>query len=68
MPEPTTPDEALEQVVLSPKKTTVGNQTIEEFSVDELVKASQYLASQQAAATPHFGIRFGTIVNRYPGA
>ena len=67
MTQPTTPDEAIAQNVLGPKKTTVGNQTIEEYSIDELIKASNHVASRSAASVRGFGIRTQRIIPTAPG-
>lgn len=67
MPAPTTPDEAIAQAVLGPKKITVGNQATEEFGLDELVKAANYLAAKNAGSVPGFGIRIQQAVPVPPG-
>lgn len=64
MAAPTTTEEALEQAALGPKAVTVGNQSVTQQSVDEIIKADRYAASKRAAAarTSGFGLRFSKIV------
>jgi hypothetical protein len=49
MPQPQTIDEAIGKVARSPNRVQVGNQSVEQQSVDEQIKADQYLAAKQAA-------------------
>ena len=59
--------EALENIARQGfAQVTVGGQTVTVKSVDELIKADIYLASQNVAAQPHLGLRFTQIVP--PGA
>ncbi len=62
MPEPTTAAEAIEQNVLGPKRVQVGNQSVEQHSIDDQVKAADFLAARNAAAKPHFGLRFTKLI------
>lgn len=45
------------ELASSPKRTRTAEGTIEERSVDELIKADQYLAAQQAGGAVPWGIR-----------
>lgn len=58
--------EAIEETAKGPKAVTVGNQSVTQQSIDEQIKADQYLQSQNAGAVPGFGLRFQKIVP--PGA
>lgn len=57
MAAPTTTDEALEQAALGPKAVSVGNQSVTQQSVDDIIKADRYLAEKAAAAAGAPGIR-----------
>ena len=56
------PDEDLEQTIIDavsgPKKATGDNGSAEKFSIDELIKADQYLASKRRTGT---GLQFNKI-------
>ena len=62
MPEPTTAAEAIEQNVLGPKRVQVGNQSVEQHSIDDQIKAANFLSGQTAASKPHFGLRFTKLI------
>ena len=66
MPQPQTIDEAIDKAARSPKRVQVGNQSVEQQSVDEQIKADQYLAAKQAATKKSMGLRFAKILP--PGA
>ena len=66
MAQPESIEEAIEQNAPGPKRIQVANQSVEQQSIDEQIKADQYLAAKQAAAKPQFGLRFTKIVP--PGA
>lgn len=66
MAKPETVEEAIEQNALGPKRVQVGNQSVEQQSIDDQIKADQYLAAKQAAKKSHLGLRFTKIIP--PGA
>jgi len=66
MAQPETVEEAIEQNALGPKRVQVGNQSVEQQSIDDQIKADQYLAAKKAASKPHLGLRFIKIIP--PGA
>jgi hypothetical protein len=66
MAQPETIADAIEQTAKGPKRVQVSNQSVEQQSIDEQIQADQYLAAKQAAAKPHFGLRFTKIIP--PGA
>ena len=66
MAQPTTIEDAIEQNALGPKRVQVANQSVERQSIDDQIQADQYLSAKQAAAKPHFGLRFSKIIP--PGA
>lgn len=58
--------EAIEQIAKQGFATvTVGGQTVTVKSVDELIKADQYLKAVDSAATSHLGIRMRRIAPNY---
>lgn len=59
MPAPTTPEEAIEQGALGPQSVTVDGNSVTQRSIDELIKADQYLAGKSAASNGNefFGMR-----------
>ena len=59
MPAPETPEEAIEQGALGPQSVTVDGNNVTARSIDELIKADQYLAGKRAASTGNefFGMR-----------
>lgn len=66
MTTPADPNEAIELAALSPKRVKVGNQEIEQHSIQDLIAARDAVANQTAATQPHFGLRFTKLVP--PGA
>ena len=58
--------EAIEQIAKQGFATvTVGGETVTVKSVDELIKADQYLKAVDAASTSHLGIRMRRISPNY---
>ena len=66
MAQPETIEEAIEQNALGPASVTVAGQTVVQKDIEQQIKADEYLAAKQAAAKPHFGLRFTKIIP--PGA
>lgn len=66
MARPTTPDEAALAVALGPKSMTVDGTSVVAQSLDEIKKAKDLLAAEEATAQPHFGLRFTQLIS--PGA
>jgi hypothetical protein len=66
MAQPETIADAIGQNARGPKRVQVGNQSVEQQSIDDQIKADQYLAAKKAAAKPHLGLRFTKIIP--PGA
>ncbi len=66
MAKPESVEEAIEQNALGPKRVQVGNQSVEQQSIDDQIKADQYLAAKQAAKKSNLGLRFTKIIP--PGA
>lgn len=42
--------------------TTVDKESVTVLSIDEQIKAANYVSSQTAASTPKFGLRFTKLV------
>lgn len=59
-------EDTIEEVASSPKKITGDNGSVEEHSIDDLIKADRYLASKRAKAAGGIGVRFLKI--KGPGA
>jgi hypothetical protein len=57
---------AIEEAAKSPKRVQIGNQSAEMPSIDEQIKADQYLAAKRAAQRKTLGLRFVKLVP--PGA
>lgn len=55
--------EDISELAKSPKRITGDEGTVEERSIDELIKADKYQQSQQATKPP-YGLRIGRI--RFP--
>ena len=66
MAQPKTIEDAIEQNALGPASVTVAGQTVVQKDIEQQIKADEYLAAKQAAAKPHFGLRFTKIIP--PGA
>lgn len=64
MPEEIT--DAIEDLAQNPANITVGNQSVGERSLTELIEADKYLQQKQVAQNSggkaHFGLRFSQIV------
>lgn len=58
MTEPTTVEEAIEQVALGMVSSSSENgRSMTQIPIDDLIKAKNVLAGTNAAAKPHFGLR-----------
>jgi hypothetical protein len=66
MSQPESIQDAIEQNALGPKRVQVANQSVEQQSIDDQIKADQYLAAKNAATKPQLGLRFTKIIP--PGA
>lgn len=66
MAAPSDSEAAVEQAALGPKRVTIDGETVEQFSIDELIKAANFAKSQTAAGKDKFGLRFQKLVP--PGA
>lgn len=64
--EPQTIEEAIELNALGPKMVRRADESVDQHSIEDQIKADQYLKSKDAAATPSRGIRFTKL--RSPGA
>lgn len=62
MEAPTTPEEAVEQAALGPRRVQVANESVEQYDIDQLIKAANFVATPEVAAKPHFGLRFTQLV------
>jgi hypothetical protein len=62
MAQPVTIEDAIEQNALGPASVTVAGQTVVQKDIEQQIKADEYLAAKQAAAKPHFGLRFTKII------
>lgn len=62
MPAPETPDEAIEQNALGPKKVRVGNQEVEQHSIQDQIAARDALSQTTAVAKKHRGLYFTKLV------
>jgi hypothetical protein len=67
MAAPETPEEAIEQNTLGPKRVRIGQQEVEQHSIDDQIKADNHLQGKQAAAAnrPGLGLRFQQITPVY---
>lgn len=54
--------DAIGDTATGPKSVTVGGQTVVQQSVDEQIKAAQFVGAQEAKSKPHFGLRFCKLV------
>jgi len=63
-------NDAIEDLATQPQELTVGNQTVSEHSLPDLIEAARYLSEQRAAANAgrgaHQGLRFSQLIP--PGA
>ncbi len=53
--------DALADNAAGPQRVQVANQSVDQHAIDDQIKAANYLAAQQAAAKPRFGLRFSKI-------
>lgn len=67
MSQPTSIEDAIDRNAKGPSSATVAGQTVTTKSIDELIKADQYLAAKAAVKRQGFGIRVGQIINRSCG-
>lgn len=64
--DPESIEEAIEQQAISGVKSmTEGSRSIQNLSIDEMIKADQYAKSKAAQSKPHFGLRMTRL--RPPG-
>lgn len=63
--EPTTVEEAITQNAMGPRRVQVADESVDQQSISEQIKAAQFLANQTAAQRAPWGIRFARI--RPPG-
>jgi hypothetical protein len=61
MAAPTTPAEAAERIALGPKRVQVANQSVDQQSIDEVIKADQFLRGKEAQSKRGLGMRFFKI-------
>lgn len=69
MATPSTVNEAVEQYAIDAKRRVqIGNESVEMYPMDELIRAANFLKAQEVAANPpaHFGLRMSKLVP--PGA
>jgi hypothetical protein len=57
-----TPDEAALEVALGPKQVSVDGTNVTAQSIDEIKKAKDMLAANDAAGQTHFGLRMVQLV------
>lgn len=62
MSEPTTPEEAIEQNILGPKRVQIGNQSVEQHDIASQIAGDNHLAAKEAASKTHLGLRFIKII------
>lgn len=57
-------DEAIEQSALGPKKVQIGNQSVEQHSIQDLIAADHHVAAKasSSAGVRGFGLRFQKII------
>ena len=58
--------DAIEQSALGPKRVQVGDQSVEQHSIKDLIAADNHQQSQTAKSRAHMGLRFTKIIP--PGA
>lgn len=66
MAAPADSESAVEQAALGPKRVTIDGETVEQYTIDELIKAANFADGQTAKTKPAFGLRFTKLVP--PGA
>ena len=57
-----TAQEIILENMAGPKRVTVAGETVEQHSIDDQIKALDYLAGEEAAKHPHFGLRFTKLI------
>lgn len=65
MPDPETVSEAIEESAIdNVRRVSTGNVSIEGHSLRDQIEADKYLNAKDpdAAATPHFGMRFSKMI------
>lgn len=62
MTTPETPEEAIEQNTLGPKRVKVGNQEVEQHSIKDQIAARDALAQSTAVRKNHRGLYFTKLV------
>lgn len=62
MAEPENISEAIEQVALGPKRSKEAGREIEEFDLDQLIRADNHIAAKNAGRRNHQGLRFNQII------
>lgn len=55
-------EETIAEAAQNPKAVTVDGTRVEGQTIDELIKADQYLAGKKAANQPNRGLRFNKLV------
>jgi hypothetical protein len=63
--EPTSVEEAIQQNAMGPRRVQVADESVDQQSISEQIKAAQFLANQTAGQKAPWGIRFARI--RPPG-
>lgn len=58
MSTPENTSDAVEQAALGPRRVQVGNETVEQFSIKELIEADKFKKGEAAAEKNHAGVRF----------
>lgn len=59
-------NDAIETNAKGPKRVQVGNQSVEQHSIEEQIAADKHVAGRNAANRKHFGLRFTKL--KPPGA
>ena len=66
MAKPTTAEEAILKRALGPQNVTVGTEEVEQYDIDQLIAADEYLtrkaSRETAAARPGFGLGFTKLI------
>jgi len=66
MTTPSTVSDAIDENARGPKRVQVGNQSVEQHSIQDQIEADRHGKSSTAASRNHFGVRF--IQQVFPGA
>ena len=64
--EPQTVEEAIELNALGPRRVQRADESVDQHSLEQQIKADQYLKAKAAASIPSRGLRFTRL--RSPGA